>query len=98
MKISLVTLLAEALTEGKETFEVENVYVNGKRVGGITQAASEKQAVMNIIIRHLPDSQKKYPAPHIIKALQLKGFKVKKADPKPIQAKSAEQQEFWWHK
>jgi len=85
--------------ENKEKFpySVENVYVNGKRVGGVTNASSDKQAVTNIVIRNLSDSQKNYPAPHIMKAFELKGFKVKKNE-KTVPTHSPEQKEFWWQK
>lgn len=95
MKIKLKTLLWEAMQ--KDSYTVENVYVNGKRVGGTTNASSERQAVTNIVIRNLSDSQKNYPAPHIMKAFQLKGFKVKKND-KPVVSQPPKQQEFWWQK
>ncbi len=91
--------LKDIIFEGRDRYSVENVYVNGKRVSGETIAASEKQAVMNIIIRSLEGSHKNYPAPHIMKALELKGFRVKKLEnqsPSTISKGSTEEKKYWW--
>lgn len=80
----------------KSRYSVENVYVNGKRVSGETLASSEKQAVVNIIIRSLEGSHKNYPAPHIMRAFELKGFRVKKLeDVKPVE-KPMDNKKYWW--
>lgn len=80
----------------KSRYSVENVYVNGKRINGETLASSEKQAVVNIVIRSLEGPQKNNPAPHIMRAMELKGFRVKKLeDVKPID-KVPTEKKYWW--
>ena len=90
MQIKLKDIV-ESITK-KNLYSVENVYVNGRRVGGETEASSEKQAVANIVFRNLEGSHKNYPTPHFMKAFQLKGFKVKKIN-RPQQVTD---KKYWW--
>jgi hypothetical protein len=77
LKIILNSILSEA--KEKYTFEVENVYLNGRRIKGITQAYSESQALFNLIWRSLPESQRHSMAQiKLSDAKRIGGYKIKR--------------------
>jgi uncharacterized protein YuzE len=83
--MKLTKILEELLVETKETYEVENVFLNGKRVGGITMASSDKQALSNIIIRNLPENLRGTIGIKIADAKKIGGYKIKKLSVNPTQ-------------
>lgn len=87
--LKLVPILKEILEETKEksTYELKNVYLNGKRIDGTTSAYSESQALFNLIWRSLPENQRTAMTPiKVSEAKKLGGFKIKKVENPPPQA------------
>ena len=83
--MKLKKILHDMLSESKDKYEVTNVYLNGRRVSGITTASSDKHALANVIYQNLSDSQKGSIALKINNAKEIKGYKIKKLPPEPDQ-------------
>lgn len=88
--MKLVKILKEILSEGKERYEVKNVYVNGRRVNGETMASSEAQALSNVIIQNLKSNEP--IGIKILDAKRIKGYTIKKL---PQQQKPQEFKKHW---
>ena len=74
--MKLTKILKELLSEGKDRYEVNNVYVNGSRVNGVTMASSEAQALSNVIIQNLKNRES--IGTKILDAKRIKGYTIKK--------------------
>ena len=81
--MKLKKILAELLSEGRDRYEVKNVYLNGSRVNGITMASSEAQALSNVIIQNLKNTGS--VGIKILDAKRIKGYTIKKLPPIPPQ-------------
>jgi len=60
----------------KHTYEVKDVFVNGKRYTGHVVTTSEGSALAKIVFRNLSKDQQNNPQPHILTAKQIGGYKI----------------------
>lgn len=63
-------------TSKKHTYEVKDVFVNGKRYTGHVVTTSEGSALAKIVFRNLSKDQQNNPQPHILTAKQIGGYKI----------------------
>jgi hypothetical protein len=83
IRMKLTKILKELLSEGKDKYEVKNVYLNGRRIDGVTIASSEAQALSNVIIQNLKGSES--IGLKILDAKRIKGYAIKKLPNQPTQ-------------